>query len=388
VLWGGNIFIVTNATAHRFEALDGLRGVAALTVMCGHFGLLLGLFSSRNGFLAVDTFFIMSGFVIAYSYGERLRHGMSAWTYLYRRMVRLYPMFIVGLLLGCAVLYYGVHNRAIAYQTADILRGAALNVFYIPFLNSLSFYHETGQIFPSNPPAWSLFFEMVASGAFLLLCGLGRRSLTAVVVLCYVALIAAGIHFGHDRTWVEVHNGYYASNFLGGLPRVGLGFSFGVLLQRLARDDIAGSHIRALIGRLPYASFLLYAAVLVIFLFPSTAHGLYPLLALATIVPAVVFIGAHVPLRRGFERNVAKFLGWISYPIYCVHYPIVRLVIFMRDSGYGSAYLLMAGGVVASLVLAIGLTRWFDEPVRGWLSARKGAPSPRTPPPLRAPRAN
>src|ERR1700688_1495357 len=101
--------------------------------MGGHFGLLLGLFDSPNGFLAVDTFFIMSGFVIAYSYGERLRRGMSPWTYLYRRVVRLYPMFIIGLLLGCVVLYYGVYSGEIAYRPTDILRGAALNVFYIPF---------------------------------------------------------------------------------------------------------------------------------------------------------------------------------------------------------------------------------------------------------------
>jgi peptidoglycan/LPS O-acetylase OafA/YrhL len=380
-----------NAIAHRYETLDGLRGVAALTVMFGHFGMLLGLFSSPNGFMAVDTFFIMSGFVIAHSYGERLSRGMSPWTYLYRRVVRLYPMFIIGLLLGCAVLCYGVYSGAIAYQTADILRGTALNAFYIPFLNALTIYHETGQIFPANPPAWSLFFEMVASGAFLLLFGLGRRSLMAVVVLCYVAVIAAGIHYRHSGTWIEMHCGYYTSNVPGGLPRVGFGFSLGVLLQQLARNGVAGSRIGALIARLPYPSFLLYAAMLMIFLFPRTAHGLFPLLALATIIPAAVFVGAQIHLRPGLERNVAKFLGWISYPIYCVHYPLVRLVIFMRDSGYGSGYMLMAVGTAVSLVLAMVLTRWYEEPVRAWMSGRKAELSPLqapSPSPLRAPQAN
>jgi peptidoglycan/LPS O-acetylase OafA/YrhL len=377
-----------NGSAHRYETLDGLRGVAALAVMFGHFGLILGLFSAPNGLMAVDTFFIMSGFVIAYSYGERLRRGMSPWTYLYGRVVRLYPMFIIGLLLGCAVLYYGVYSGAIAYRTVDILRGAALNVFYIPFPNALTLYHETGQIFPANPPAWSLFFEMVASGAFLLLVGLSRRSLLVVVVLCYVTMIAAGIHYRHGGTWIEVHCGYYTSNLPGGLPRVGFGFSLGMLLQQLARDDIAGSRIRALIGRLPYPSFLLYAATLVIFHIPRTAHGLFPLLALATIIPAVVFVGAQMHLRPGLELNVAKFLGWISYPIYCVHYPFVRLVTFMRDRGHGSGFLLMTAGTAVSLVVAMALTRWYEEPVRAWLSARKNALSPlRTPSPLRASRA-
>lgn len=224
-------------------------------------------------------------------------------------------MFVIGLLLGCVVLYYVAHSGAIVYPAADILRGATLNVFYIPFLNSLPIYSEIGQLFPANPPAWSLFFEMLASGAFLLLFDLGRRTLMVAIVLCYVALIAAGIHYG---TWVEVHTGYYSSNLLGGLPRVGFGISLGVLLQQLTRDDTLGVRIRLLFERLPYPS-LLYAAALVIFLFPRSAHGLYSLLALATVAPAIVFVGAQVRLPAGLESNVARFLGWISYPIYCLH---------------------------------------------------------------------
>jgi peptidoglycan/LPS O-acetylase OafA/YrhL len=173
-----------------------------------------------------------------------------------------------------------------------------------------------------------------------------------------------------------MHSGYYESNFFGGLPRVGFGFSLGILLQQLTRDVVPEQHIRALVRRLPYPSFLLYAAVLAIFLFPKTAHGFYPLLALVTIVPGVVFVSAHVNLTTGLQQNVAKFLGWISYPIYCLHYPFVRLAILMRDSGYGSGYLLLAAGTAASFVLAIVLTRWCDEPVRSWLSGgRKRTPS-------------
>lgn len=359
-----------NAAAHRYEALDGLRGVAALTVMFGHFGLLLDLFWSPNGLLAVDTFFIMSGFVIALSYGERLRCGMSPWAYLYRRVVRLYPMFIAGLLLGAVILYYGASSGALAYETTDILRGVALNALYIPFLNTVPVYFEVGQVFPADPPAWSLFFEMLASGAFLLLFGLRRNSLILATVLWYVALIAFGIYYGTGRTWVDVHSGYHTSNLLGGLPRVGFGFTLGVLLQTLARDGAAGSRVRALIGRMPYPSFLLYAAGLAMFLFPKSAHGLYPLVAMATVAPAIVFIGAHIRLRPGLERNIAIFLGWISYPVYCLHYPVVRLVIFLRGSGHASGYVLMAVSAAVSLVLAMALTRWYEEPLRAALSGR------------------
>jgi peptidoglycan/LPS O-acetylase OafA/YrhL len=78
-------------TSKRFEALDGLRGVAALVVMFGHFGQILGTYSPTNMFVAVDAFFALSGFVVAYSYTEKLKQGMSPWKYFYRRLVRNYP---------------------------------------------------------------------------------------------------------------------------------------------------------------------------------------------------------------------------------------------------------------------------------------------------------
>jgi peptidoglycan/LPS O-acetylase OafA/YrhL len=365
----------TVGAVHRYEALDGLRGVAALTVMFGHFGLLLDLFWVHNGLLAVDTFFVMSGFVIAHSYGERLGRGMPAWAYLYRRVVRLYPMYVIALLIGAVVICYGTYTGAMEYQMADVLRSVALNVLYIPFLNAAPIHFEVGQVFPADPPAWSLFFEMLASGAFLLLFGLRLRILLLVSALCYVALIAAGLHYATGGEWIDIHNGFYTSNLLGGLPRVGFGFSLGVLLHAVTRLGTAGWRIQALVGRIPYPSFLLYAAALAMFLFPRTAHGIYPLVAVATVVPAIVFFGAHICLRSELEKNVATFLGWISYPIYCLHYPIVRLAIFLRGSEHGSGYLLMAVSAAVTLALAVALTRWYEEPLRAALSGRLFAPS-------------
>jgi peptidoglycan/LPS O-acetylase OafA/YrhL len=228
-----------DSRAHRYEALDGLRGVAALTVMAGHCGLLLDIFWLPNNLVAVDTFFVMSGFVISHSYGERLRGGMPTSEYLYRRVVRLYPMFVVGLLIGAVVLYYGAYSGAIAYRTKDILSGVLLNLLYIPFLNGAQIYFnfEVGQVFPADPPAWSLFLEMLASGAFLLLFRLSRRALMLVSALCYVGLIAASVYYASIKgAWVDIHNGWDTRNFFGGLPRVGFSFSLGVLLHALSRE--------------------------------------------------------------------------------------------------------------------------------------------------------
>jgi peptidoglycan/LPS O-acetylase OafA/YrhL len=361
-----------NNHADRFDALDGLRGIAALTVMVGHCGLLLNTFWLPNNLLAVDIFFVMSGFVIAHSYGARLSRGMPASEYLYRRVVRLYPMFIIGLLIGAAVLYYGVHSGALEYQSKDILSGVLLNLFYIPYFNEAHIYFSfvEGEVFPADPPAWSLFLEMFASAAFLLLFGLRRNALMLVSALCYISLIAAGVYYGRIQggAWVDIHNGWDTKNFFGGFPRVGFSFSLGVLLYGLSRDGV-GRRVQSLVERTACPSLVLYGALLAMLLFPKPVHGLYPLLAVATVGPAIVFVAAQIQLRPGLERNIAALLGWISYPVYCLHFPVVRLLIFLRDGQRDSGYLLMAVTAAITLVLAVVLTRWYEEPLRAALSA-------------------
>ncbi|HVY15994.1 MAG TPA: acyltransferase, partial [Rhodopila sp.] len=188
-------------TARRFDALDGIRGIAALSVLAGHYGQILGLYWPPHMFLAVDAFFIMSGFVIVHAYAARLRGGMPGLTYLSRRAARLYPMFLVGLLIGASALSYGARRGVIDYDAQDILASVTLNALYIPFLNTGRILQDVGQIFPADPPAWSLFLEMLASFAFLVLFDLRRRVLMPIIVACYLVLIGVGLHLGHAQGW-------------------------------------------------------------------------------------------------------------------------------------------------------------------------------------------
>jgi peptidoglycan/LPS O-acetylase OafA/YrhL len=364
--------------AHRYEALDGLRGIAALCVMAGHFGQLLNIYWPPNLFLAVDVFFMMSGFVIAHSYGERLRGGMPAWNYLGRRIVRLYPMFIAGLLLGVGALCFGARNGAINYPTDDILVSTLLNALYVPFLNSAHMGNSVGTIFPADPPAWSLYLEVLASGAFLLLFGLRRKALMAISVVSMLLMVCAGIYFGHAQgeSWIWLNTGFDTVNILGGLPRIGFGFTVGVLLHRLLRDG-QGRRLAAGVARVPYASFALYGALIALLLCPKSARGFYPFAVLMALAPAIVFVSACVRPRSGLETQGARLLGWISYPIYCLHIPIMRFVVFGGFAGRG-AIAILAVGTAATLVAAVVLTKWYEEPVRAalsrWLSGPRLVP--------------
>ena len=372
---------IRRESAHRYEALDGLRGIAALSVMLGHFGQILGVYWPAHMFLAVDAFFIMSGFVIAHSYSERLRRGMPALSYLYRRLTRLYPMFIAGLTLGAAVLYYGARSGAIAYATGDILHSVALNAAYIPFLNTARIGSDLGQIFPADPPAWSLFLEMLASGAFLLLFDLKRNALIGICTAFYLALISVDIYLAQgSAAWITVSNGFDTSNFLGGVPRVGFGFVCGVILQGLMREGYGAHRMSELGRRVPYPSFALYAVLLAVFVFPKSLHGIYPAVAIATLAPAIVFIGAHIRTRNGLETNVARALGWISYPVYCLHVPVVRLAIYARGGPQSPPYAMMFVSAAITLGLAAALAKWYEEPLRSALTGA-GRPPPVHPAP-------
>lgn len=97
-------------TKPRYEILDGLRGVAAMIVVAFH---LFETYSPgvtgqilNHGYLAVDFFFVLSGFVIGYAYDDRWGKGMGTWTFFKRRLIRLHPLLIMGTLVGAALFFF------------------------------------------------------------------------------------------------------------------------------------------------------------------------------------------------------------------------------------------------------------------------------------------
>ena len=118
---------------NRYLALDGLRGVAALSVMIHHLISYRGTTVFNNAGAAVDLFFILSGFVITHSYGARLQNGMSVFEYMCRRVIRLYPTFILGLVIGGPILYVLMKAGLADYSKRDILDGIIHNGLFLPY---------------------------------------------------------------------------------------------------------------------------------------------------------------------------------------------------------------------------------------------------------------
>jgi peptidoglycan/LPS O-acetylase OafA/YrhL len=126
------------STKPRYEILDGLRGVAAIMVVAYHIfeGHANGSHIDQvinHGYLAVDFFFLLSGFVIGYAYDDRWAKGVSIGTFFKRRLIRLQPMVIFGSAIGAVCFYFSnsaafpeIHNVPVWQMLFVMLVGMTL----------------------------------------------------------------------------------------------------------------------------------------------------------------------------------------------------------------------------------------------------------------------
>ncbi len=304
----------------RFATMDALRGIAAVGVMFFHAerSFVLHL---PGGYLAVDLFFGLSGFVIAYAYQERLREGFAAREFLIRRAIRLWPMVLLG-----AVLAMVLHG------------GHAGMLFLLPNWKS------DGLLYPSNPPMWSLLFEAIAYCAFaLVLHRLGNAALMAIMGASALALTALALSPGHFTDF-----GADWASFGGGLARVGYAFTAGVLVFRW--HDGSASRTSALAWVLAFPLVIGFLAI-------GGSDNLAALGAVLLGVPSIVALAARIEVP---QRRLAALLGDVSYPLYCIHVPLLALA-----AGLSNAATLAV--CLAITALSLALDRGVDHPARRWL---------------------
>jgi peptidoglycan/LPS O-acetylase OafA/YrhL len=146
--------------AHKFLALDALRGVAALIVAEFHYRVFFSNVFFTHSYLAVDLFFMLSGFVLSFAYQQRLDSGYSVSTFLKTRAVRLYPLYFAGLIFGVVARVWTVREHGHTLQGGFLLPFAC-SLLMLPVIAGPGYPNPIS--FPFNFPMWSLFFEMVAN---------------------------------------------------------------------------------------------------------------------------------------------------------------------------------------------------------------------------------
>lgn len=363
----------TPAKRH-YVVLDGLRGVAAVMVVLFHLFEAFTFGDAQrqiinHGYLAVDFFFLLSGFVIAYAYDDRwTRMGMGE--FFARRLLRLQPMVVMGSIIGATLFYLqqGSLFPLIAKTPVwQMLLVMLLGCTLLPLPKAFDI-RGWDEIHPLNGPAWSLFYEYVAN----ILYDVGVRKLSnralGVLVLFAAALLVQVAVFGPRGDliggWALDANGIRV-----GLARVLFPFFAGVLLMRL------GKRIR--LRRAFETCAVLLVVALALPRFGGTGrlwlNGLYDAACVLLLFPLIVAIGAGERRQDGAAVRIARFFGDLSYPLYITHYPLIYLFtawVVERKVAALPGALAGVATLLAALAIAWLSLKLYDEPVRRWLARR------------------
>jgi peptidoglycan/LPS O-acetylase OafA/YrhL len=287
----------------EYVALNGIRGMAAIGVVLFHGVKLVGPIFPR-GYLAVDLFFVLSGFVIAHAYGDRLGATLTVRRFTLVRLVRFWPLYALGLGLGVAreLLLIGMRNHY-ALSFPGLLATTVLGLAFIP----LPLAQRGNNLFPLNVPSWSLFYELLVN----ILYAAVRPWLPTVVLVVAVVVSAIVLVLVAPATGLG-HVGVTSATFGSGCVRTILSFSIGVLIYGYPR--------RARAVPVP----LLLALVAGGLAWPWGGRD-YDIAFVLLLSPMLVVLGAAAePSRR--LAAVAKWLGTASFPLYAIHRPLLQVV--------------------------------------------------------------
>ena len=376
------------ASKPRYEILDGLRGVAAMLVVAYH------LFETyyhggpdqpiNHGYLAVDFFFVLSGFVIGYAYDDRW-NKMSTWAFFKRRLIRLHPMVILGTLFGALMFYFGsCTDFPLINQTPWLM--VVLVMFWcftmIPLPNTMDIrgWAETN---PLNGPAWSLQWEYIANILYALVIrrfskvalGICVAVFAVMTVILCLNLDVTG--FLEERNWASytVVGGWSTTpdQLQVGLTRLLYPFFCGLLISRL--DKL----IKVKAG-FWWCSLMIVVLLCMPWMGIGTegesrwTNGLYELLCILIAFPLIVSIGAGSSVKGSKSEAINKFLGEISYPIYITHYPLIYMQMSWadnhKDAPLGTHIFVAVCIFVLAILVAYGALKLYDLPVREWLKKK------------------
>lgn len=368
-------------TKPHYELPDGLRGVAALLVVFYHIfeGLSFAaggtlITTINHGYLAVDFFFILSGFVIGYAYDDRLGKTMSLGNFFKRRLIRLHPMIVMGAVIGAITfcIQGSVQWDGTKIATSMVMLALLCAMFFIPAVPGVRYeVRGNGEMFPLNGPSWSLFFEYIGNILYaLFIHQLSKKALAVLVGILGVFLAWFALFDVSSYGMIGVGWTLDSVNFLGGSLRMLFPFTMGMLLSRHFRP----MQIRGAFWICSVVLLLLFCVPYIESNGPISLNGLFEAICILFVFPILVWIGASGKTTDKRSTQICKFLGDISFPLYAVHYPLMYLfyawLIDNKLYTFGEVWPTALMVYIGSILLAYLCLKCYDEPVRRWLTKK------------------
>jgi peptidoglycan/LPS O-acetylase OafA/YrhL len=320
-----------------------MRGLAAIFVALHHLSL-VGIVLVPGGFLAVDFFFALSGLVIGRAYADRIETGRMSWlAFMGSRWWRLYPVYLAGTLIGFLAIALGIHlSGGPAWHGGSAVAWTFSSLLLVPSVLPMV---PANPLYPANPPAWSLFFELLANLIFaMFLYRVRTYHLLLFAAANFISLSAANylLKEGNSPIWLHA---FWA------VPRVMFSFTVGMILARVIDFRAFASTWLA-----PIPAILLIATLV------PQPHLRTSLPFVGLLYPMLLVLGT----RWEFSATANGWCAWlgdISYPLYGVHYPLLFLW-HAAAVQWSLTPLVESGGFLIVAVLAATLLAKADAAVR------------------------
>ena len=337
---------------HKYIFLDGIRGIAALFVVIWHTTAFWG-FRVAHAYLAVDLFFLLSGFVIGSAYEAKLANRtMNFAQFVKTRVIRLYPVYFLSIMLTLVNLALQFHQgNDIGFTSSDLITSTTLTLFFLPSITSHAPF-----LFTLNPVYWSLFYELTANFLFAIF----RRLLNTRVLLGTITTLGIVLLGG---TYLEGDTNFgmtwSITSIAGALTRSIFGMFYGILLFR---------HKELIFRKLDKIKISPWFIVLTIALVlalpqPDKLNYVYEILAIWFLFPvSLMFLAKDNP---GKGKQLMVILGSASYPIYVLHEPISNMAELLLKN-YAVDYAPFTGILFIATIVAgsVFLEKFIDMPIR------------------------
>ena len=312
------------AAPNRLHGLDALRGIAALCVVGLHAHAIFPHFPDvlGKGYLGVDFFLMLSGYLMARITEPRLAGGLAPGAFLKARYKRFWPTVAFGSVIGIPYLWARTQGDPLWFASA-----LAANMALLPF-------PADHLLFPLNVPVWTIFAELLANAVHVLfLRRVGTGPLIALALALFAATLWSAMAYG------SLDSGARPSNAIYGLPRVFFAYVLGMLLWRCkgTAERLPSTGRLALVA-MPGAMLLAWAM--------GWRGWPFDLVFVVVICPLVI-VGA---LRIARDTALGRFSAEFSFPLFAVHVPVLEA---SRMAGYG-----VLTGVPLAFALTLAYLRW------------------------------
>jgi|HubBroStandDraft_6_1064221.scaffolds.fasta_scaffold157767_2 peptidoglycan/LPS O-acetylase OafA/YrhL len=307
-------------TKKIYSSLDGIRGVGAILIVLRHADRFFGSLSFQESYLAVDLFFVLSGFVLGNAYDKQLKSSLSGWRFFLLRIVRLYPLYCLSIVCAIAAEWLALRFGVGELSHSMFLELAILSLFMFPMLDG-------GGLYPLNPPAWSLFFELFSNLIYGYAAkSLDRKRIVSIMLISAVGLFCCAFATHTHRHPITLNTGFSLSTSPYGVCRVMYSFMAGLLIYRTLEER--GD--RQFLIPPKYTGFTMASVMVAIVLILTAAPGpalqfpfdLISMLFLFPILTVVAIASDHAVQNN----RLFAFLGTTSYGVYVLHRPLSRLI--------------------------------------------------------------